>query len=230
MRVGRPGRRGDAAPRHRARPARRPGRAPSSCSDQVQPARPGRRLARAYPHQLSGGQRQRVVLAIALANDPAAADLRRADHRARRHRAGAGARPDRARAWPSAGAALLFITHDLAVVATVCERVLVMYGGRIVEAGPVERGVHQPAPPLHPGPARRLRPRPATTDGRLRTIPGSVPAAGQFPDRLRVPQPLPGTPTDDCAVAPGRGPGPTREAGYACYHPARSRRACRRAP
>ena len=48
--------------------------------------------ASAYPHELSGGQRQRVMIAMAIANQPAPADRRRADHRARRHRAGADPR------------------------------------------------------------------------------------------------------------------------------------------
>ena len=91
-------------------------------------------VARAYPHQLSGGQRQRVVLAIALANNPA---LLICDE------------PTTAldvtvqalvldlvtRGVTARDAALLFISHDLAVVATVCRRVLVMYGGVVVEAG-----------------------------------------------------------------------------------------------
>jgi peptide/nickel transport system ATP-binding protein len=90
--------------------------------------------ARAYPHQLSGGQRQRVMLAIALANDPAllicdepttALDVTVQAQILELIRAGVAARD----------AALLFITHDLAVVASVCERVLVMYEGRIVERG-----------------------------------------------------------------------------------------------
>ncbi|WP_210605007.1 dipeptide ABC transporter ATP-binding protein [Brevibacterium oceani] len=90
----------------------------------------------AYPHQMSGGQRQRVMLAIALANSPrllicdeptTALDVtvqrRMLDLIAERVAA--------------VEAGLLFITHDLAVVAGVCDRVIVMYRGRIVETGTV---------------------------------------------------------------------------------------------
>jgi ABC-type glutathione transport system ATPase component len=89
---------------------------------------------RAYPHQLSGGQRQRVMLAIALANDPAllicdepttALDVTVQAQVLDLILAGVAER----------SAALLFITHDLAVVARVCARVLVMFEGRIVEEG-----------------------------------------------------------------------------------------------
>ncbi|WP_414943502.1 ABC transporter ATP-binding protein [Amycolatopsis sp. cmx-11-32] len=89
---------------------------------------------RAYPHQLSGGQRQRVVLAIALANDP---KLLICDEPTTALDVTVQAQIlelilDGVRERESA---LLFITHDLAVVASVCERVLVMLDGEIVEAG-----------------------------------------------------------------------------------------------
>jgi peptide/nickel transport system ATP-binding protein len=178
--------------------------------------------ARAFPHQLSGGQRQRVVLAIALANDPAllvcdepttALDVTVQafvlDHIVR----GVQAR----------GAALLFITHDLAVVATVCERVLVMYGGRIVEAGPVREVFTRPRHRYTQGliDASDLEasdPGAAPGERRLRTIPGSVPPAGQFPAgcvfRTRCAHA-----TTACEDVPPW-TGESADHGYACFHPA----------
>ncbi|OXM74502.1 MULTISPECIES: ATP-binding cassette domain-containing protein [Amycolatopsis] len=100
-------------------------------------------LARAYPHQLSGGQRQRVMLAIALANDPAllicdepttALDVTVQAQVLDLILTGVAERET----------ALLFITHDLAVVAKVCTRVLVMYEGRVVEEGSTSDVLTQP--------------------------------------------------------------------------------------
>ena len=136
--------------------------------------------ARAYPHQLSGGQRQRVVLAIALANDPV---LLVCDE------------PTTAldvtvqamvldlivRGVLERQAAMLFITHDLAVVATACERVLVMYGGRVVESGTVEEVFTRPRHRYTQGLVAASDLSFASDGGRLPTIRGSVPAAGHFP-------------------------------------------------
>ncbi len=124
-------------------------------------ARPGpaaRRASQAYPHQLSGGQRQRVVVAVALANDPA---LLVCDE------------PTTAldvtvqamvldlivKGIEARDSALLFITHDLAVVATVCQRVLVMYGGRVVESGPVREVFTKPRHRYTEGLLGRVGPR-----------------------------------------------------------------------
>ncbi|WP_158879837.1 ATP-binding cassette domain-containing protein [Amycolatopsis anabasis] len=120
---------------HGTRPDRRSARAAAvELLDAVRLPDP-EKAARAYPHQLSGGQRQRVLLAIALANDPAllicdepttALDVTVQAQILELILAGVARR----------NSALLFITHDLAVVASVCERVLVMHEGRVVEAGP----------------------------------------------------------------------------------------------
>ncbi|MFE7505849.1 dipeptide ABC transporter ATP-binding protein [Promicromonospora sp. NPDC057488] len=93
--------------------------------------------ARRYPHELSGGQRQRVVLATALANDPAVlvADepTTALDVTVQRQ-----VLDLMTRLVSDRGAGLLFITHDLAVVSQVCERVVVLLDGVVVEEGPVD--------------------------------------------------------------------------------------------
>ncbi|TWH21764.1 ABC-type dipeptide/oligopeptide/nickel transport system ATPase component [Prauserella rugosa] len=101
------------------------------------------RTARAYPHELSGGQRQRVLLAAALANDPA---LLLCDEPTTALDVTVQAQVLEliAEAVRERGTTLLFITHDLAVVASVCERVLVCRDGRIIEEGPVRAVLSEP--------------------------------------------------------------------------------------
>jgi ABC-type dipeptide/oligopeptide/nickel transport system ATPase component len=102
-----------------------------------------------YPHQFSGGMRQRVMIAIALACDP---DVLIADE------------PTTAldvtiqaqilelvkELRQKLGMAIIWITHDLGVIAGIADRVMVMYGGQVVEQAPVQGAVRQPAAPLYP--------------------------------------------------------------------------------
>ncbi len=104
------------------------------------------RVADAYPHQLSGGQRQRVLIAMALVNQP---ELVLCDEPTTALDVTVQARVLDVldRQLRAADAACLFISHDLAVVAQVCDRVAVMWRGRIVESGRVVDILERPAHP-----------------------------------------------------------------------------------
>jgi peptide/nickel transport system ATP-binding protein len=140
---------------------------------------PSRRID-AYPHQLSGGQRQRVVIAVALACEP---DLIVADE------------PTTAldttvqrqilelllRLVDETSVALMLITHNLAVVSEVADRVMVMYGGRVAETGPTSDVLEQPLHPYTKGLIAAL-PRADLSPGeRLVPIPGVVPRLANMP-------------------------------------------------
>ena len=141
--------------------------------------------ARQYPHELSGGLRQRVLIAMALAGDSAekmsgAARLLIADE------------PTTAldvtvqkqilellaRLRRELGLTLLFITHDLGVVAQVADRVAVLYAGRIVEEGPTQDVLRTPR---HPYTVGLLRASPQLVRRTLEAIPGAVPALDALP-------------------------------------------------
>jgi len=134
----------------------------------------------AYPYQLSGGQRQRVMIAAALACGP---DLLIADE------------PTTAldvtiqreilelfdELVQGSGMGLLLISHDLGLMSRHVQRVMVMYGGRIVEAGPAQAIFTRPAHPYTLG-LLGARPRLGATRGtRLATIPGRVPELSAMP-------------------------------------------------
>ncbi|MQY31197.1 ATP-binding cassette domain-containing protein [Nocardia aurantia] len=103
-------------------------------------------LVRAYPHQLSGGQRQRVGIAMAVASRPA---LLLADEptTALDVTVQADILALLADLVAEQGTALLFVTHDLAVLAQVVQRVLVLGKGRVLEQGPLDRILHDPRHP-----------------------------------------------------------------------------------
>jgi ABC-type glutathione transport system ATPase component len=133
--------------------------------------------AHAYPHQLSGGQRQRVMLTMAMANSP---DLLLADEPTTALDVTVQAQVlelmrDQVR---RTGTALLFITHDLAVVSGICQRVLIMRDGVLVEEGPIDRVFNDPQ---HPYTRGLLAASALATDsrtGKLITVPQSGEAVG----------------------------------------------------
>ena len=126
-----------------------------------------------YPHQLSGGMRQRVVIAIALACDP---DLLICDEPTTALDVTIQAKILELiqRIQKERGISVIYITHDLGVVAKIADYVSVMYAGRIVEKGTAEEVFYDPRHPYTWGLLSAM-PHLDTTDERLYTIPGSPP-------------------------------------------------------
>ncbi len=175
---------------------------------------PDERL-KSYPHQFSGGMRQRVAIAIALLNKP---DLIIADE------------PTTAldvtiqgqilfevqKLCRETGAALIWITHDLSVVAGLADQVCVMYAGRIVESGSVDDVLDHPMHPYTAGligsvPSRNKR------GSKLAQIPGMTPSLVNLPQgcafRTRCSHAQPGCAVDPPITEPM--PGRTLR----CFHP-----------
>jgi len=103
-----------------------------------------------YPHQFSGGMRQRVVIALALAAQP---ELIVADEPTTALDVSIQAQIIALlkQLTKQQGAAVMLVTHDMGVIAEACDRVAVMYAGRIVEIGPVADVIHRPAHPYTAG-------------------------------------------------------------------------------
>jgi peptide/nickel transport system ATP-binding protein len=139
--------------------------------------------ARQYPHQLSGGLRQRALLAMALAGRPR---LLIADEPTTALDVTIQAQilHELRGLQQRSGLAILFITHDLGVIAQLCSRVLVMYAGRIVERAPVNEFFSAPRHPYSKALLASL-PSLAQRQGELSFIAGSPPRPSAFPGGCR---------------------------------------------
>jgi peptide/nickel transport system ATP-binding protein len=132
-----------------------------------------------YPHQFSGGMRQRVVIALALAAEP---QLVIADEPTTALDVSIQAQVIGLlkRICHDRGAAVMLITHDMGVIAETCDRVAVMYAGRIVEIGPVQQVIHAPAHPYTMGLMASI-PDLETDLERLAQIDGAMPRLDAIP-------------------------------------------------
>ncbi len=132
-----------------------------------------------YPHQFSGGMRQRVVIALALAAEP---KLIVADEPTTALDVSIQAQIIQLlkKVCRERGAAVMLITHDMGVIAETCDRVAVMYAGRIVEIGPVHEVINQPAHPYTVGLMAAI---PDMTEDReqLNQIDGAMPRLNAIP-------------------------------------------------
>jgi oligopeptide transport system ATP-binding protein len=140
---------------------------------------PAARRSRAYPHELSGGMRQRVMLAMALINRP---QVLIADEPTTALDVTTQAQilDLLAELQREMGLALVVVTHDLGIVAGVADRVLVMYAGRVVEEGPVERVFTAAGHPYTRGLLASV-PRADAPQRLLASIPGAPPDPSALP-------------------------------------------------
>ena len=132
-----------------------------------------------YPHQFSGGMRQRVVIALALAGGPR---LLIADEPTTALDVSVQAQVMAMlkRLCREQGVAMLLVTHDMGVIADACDRVAVMYAGRIVEVGPARAVIQQPAHPYSVGLMGSIPPMTGERE-RLLQIDGAMPRLDAIP-------------------------------------------------
>jgi peptide/nickel transport system ATP-binding protein len=168
-----------------------------------------------YPHQFSGGMRQRVVIALALAAQP---KLIVADEPTTALDVSIQAQIIALlkRLCKEQGAAVMLVTHDMGVIAETCDRVAVMYAGRIAEMGPVHDVIHAPA---HPYTAGLMGSIPAMDEDRERLlqIDGAMPRLNAIPRGCAF-NPRCGKATERCRQERPelQAAGATRAA---CWHP-----------
>ena len=185
------------------------------------------RRSQSYPHELSGGMRQRVMIAIALSCEPqlilcdeptTALDVTIQDQILKLL----------LRLREELGMSIVFVTHDLAVIAQTCQTLAVMYAGEVVEAGTVHEVFHQPRHPYTLGLLRSV-PDPVDVRDVLDSIPGSPPDLVAPPPGCRFAPRCPFA-EDDCRE--GRKPLLPLEGdrASACIHPDRAAESVREQP
>ena len=132
-----------------------------------------------FPHQFSGGMRQRVVIALALAAEP---KLIVADEPTTALDVSIQAQIIQLlkKVCKERGAAVMLITHDMGVIAETCDRVAVLYAGRVAEIGPVHEVIHQPAHPYTAGLMASI-PDMESDRERLNQIDGAMPRLNAIP-------------------------------------------------
>jgi peptide/nickel transport system ATP-binding protein len=169
---------------------------------------------RAYPHEFSGGMRQRVAIAIALLHSPAVIV---ADEPTTALDVSIQAQilAEMKTLVAETGTAMIWISHDLAVVSSLASRLLVMYAGRVVERGPTAAVLRQPKHPYTEGLIASL-PSSASPGAPLRQIPGTTPSL------LALPPGCPFAPRcaradAACAIRPDLSEIGTQT--VACHHP-----------
>ncbi len=184
--------------------------------DRMGIANPAERLD-AYPHQLSGGMRQRVAIATALINGPecmiadeptTALDVTIQSQIALEVQ----------QLCRTSGAALIWITHDLALVAALADEICVMYGGRIVEHGAVDRVLSRPTHPYTRGlidsiPSRNVRGK------RLAQISGAAPSLFALPTGCAFHPRCPGDDGARCRQEAPEATTPYPGHTVRCHHP-----------
>jgi peptide/nickel transport system ATP-binding protein len=167
-----------------------------------------------YPHQFSGGMRQRVAIAIAMLHRPA---LIIADEPTTALDVSVQAQilVEMRRLAADQGTSLIWISHDLAVISSLCDRVAVMYAGRVVEDGSIAEVLSSPRHPYTEGLLASL-PSLAAPGERLTPIRGAPPSIGSLPPGCAL-EPRCSHAVPACRVAPGVTT--ERDRSWRCHNP-----------